>query len=272
MLDGRGRHRDVQPRFSAAMPNAEGRAFLAVGGLDPNFATSGLPRDSVFSTSRRRRRDLSSVQRQAFPRRCKLISGNSTVGAGRSESWRSAGRGVAKHMGGGVMAGSTINWTVSPAGRPRSAPRLRRPMRTANSNTVRLATNASGNVQVTASLAGSQNSALSSTFTLTAIPNITVTGLQIISGNNQSAIVNTAFGAPLVVQLNASERERQRNSGAVLDYRPGTLSSTSVNTNSSGQAQVNVQATGANRSGDGGRSASGFTQTFNLTVSPPGRR
>src|SRR5207248_2443258 len=111
---------------------------------------------------------------------------------------------------------------------------------------------------------------LSFTFNLTAVQPNTITGLQIISGNNQSAIVNTGFGAPLVIQLSGSNGVA---SGIPVQFTitgPGTLSSNSATTNSAGQAQVTVQATGQSGAITVVASSSGFTQTFSLTVSPPG--
>jgi uncharacterized protein (TIGR03437 family) len=167
------------------------------------------------------------------------------------------------------LAGQTVNWTVTPTGGAvLGSSSTTTDANGQTSNTIQFPTTASGAVQVKATL--STDSTKSVTFTATAIPNISVTGLQIVSGNNQSAIVNTSFAAPLVVQLGVSNGSA---SGIPVQFSisgPGTLSSSSVNTGSAGQAQVLVQAGATAGAVTVVASASGFTQSFSLTVTPPG--
>jgi uncharacterized protein (TIGR03437 family) len=203
------------------------------------------------------------------PGSLKLVSGNSqSAQAGQSlaaplvvEVDSTAGSG---------LAGQTVNWSVSPAG----AATLGKGASTTTdangqtSNTLTFPSTANGSVQVTATL--SADSTKKFTFTATAIPNITVTGLSIVSGNGQSAIVNTSFGAPLVVQLNATNGTA---TGVPVQFSvtgPAILSSTTVNTGSNGQASVTVSAGGTAGAVTVTATASGFSQTFNLTVAPPG--
>ena len=102
---------------------------------------------------------------------------------------------------GNPLASQPVVWTVSPAG----AATLSNTSNTSDSNgrvttNVTLASTATGTVQVKVALANNPN--VSATFNITA--NIQVSGLQIVSGNSQSAVVNTNFPLPLVVQLSTS--------------------------------------------------------------------
>jgi uncharacterized protein (TIGR03437 family) len=202
------------------------------------------------------------------PAALRLVSGNSqTAQAGQPLANPLV---VSVESGAGAgLAGSTVNWVVSPA----AAATLGSSTSTSDangraSNTLRFSSTASGNVSVTATLAS--DASKTATFTVTALPNVTVTGLQIISGNNQSAIVNSAFASPLVVQLGASGGAA---SGFPVQFTvtgPATLSATSATTNASGQAQVNVQAGAQAGAVTVTASSGGFTQSFSLTVAPPG--
>src|SRR5262249_50330191 len=170
---------------------------------------------------------------------------------------------------GTALAGQQVNWTVSPSG----AATLASTQTTTDSNgqtqnTAKFSSTASGAVTITATSA--TDGSKTAVFTANAIPNVTITALQIVSGNNQSAIVNTAFAAPLVVQLTATGGTA---SGIAIGFTvtgSATLSSSSVNTDSSGRAQVTVQAGGTAGAVTVTASVAGLSQTFNLTVSPPG--
>jgi uncharacterized protein (TIGR03437 family) len=203
------------------------------------------------------------------PGSLKLVSGNSQSAQ--------AGQALAAPLvvevdstTGGPLAGQNVNWTISPAG----AATFGKGSSTATdatgqtSNTVTFVSTANGSAQITATLASDATKKF--TFTATAIPNITVTGLSIVSGNNQSAIVNTSFGAPLVVQLNANNGTAV---GVPVQFSitgPGILSANTVNTGANGQASVTVSAGGTAGAVTVTASASGFSQTFSLTVAPPG--
>jgi len=168
------------------------------------------------------------------------------------------------------IAGAQVNWSVSPAG----AGSLLNPTTTSDINgrvsngVVIPSTATGGTVTVTATL--STDSTKSVAFTVTVVPPITVSGVQVVSGNNQTAIINTAFGAPLVVQVNASSGQA---SGVPVQFTatgPVTLSANSATTNSSGQAQITVTAGGTPGAATITASASGFSASFSLTVSPAG--
>jgi len=113
------------------------------------------------------------------------------------------------------------------------------------------------------------NANISATFNETF--NATVTQLQIVSGNNQSATVNAAFGAPLVVQVNNGAAPV---AGATVNFTvtsgSATLSSSTAITNSLGQAQVSVTAGSVANGVVIMATVSGLTLTFNLTITPAG--
>jgi len=126
-----------------------------------------------------------------------------------------------------------------------------------------------GTAAVTAAAAG-----LNQTFTLTvtSTPNAPPpNGLPIVSGSQQSALVNTNFASPLVVQVNSTAGPVPGYVVSFSSSGPINISSGAATTGSNGQAQITVQA-GAN-TGTATVTASipgGFSATFTLTVLPPG--
>jgi uncharacterized protein (TIGR03437 family) len=169
---------------------------------------------------------------------------------------------------GNPLSGQQVTWSVSPSG----AATLSSTTTTSNSSgqvqtNVTLASSAAGTIQIKAALTSNPN--IATTFTLTA--NIQVSGLQIVSGNSQSAIIGSTFGLPLVVQLATSNGTSAANIPVTFSISgPGTLSTQSTTTNSSGQAQVNVTAGATTGAINVTATAGGFSQTFSLTVIPIG--
>jgi uncharacterized protein (TIGR03437 family) len=170
------------------------------------------------------------------------------------------------------LAGIAVNWTVSPANAAVLAATTVTGTNGQTSNTVTVSSSAFGTVTITATAAGSNSKAI---YTISVIPLVTVTSFQIVSGSNQSTAQGTAFPLPLVVQVTTSNGVA---SGIAVQFQvlsgPVTLSSTSVLTNSNGQAQVTAQATSVPGSASilaTITSTSGSSsQTFSLTVLPPG--
>ncbi len=165
------------------------------------------------------------------------------------------------------LAGIPVTWKATPANAVNFANQSSASdVNGKVSATVSLTGVASGAVQVTVALAS--DATKTATFTITAIPLISVTGLTIVSGNNQSVPVSTAFN-PLVVQVNTSS-----GSAANIPVQfavtsgPVTLSATTVNTDANGRAQVNVTAGTSTGSATVTATVSGNTQTFSLTVLP----
>jgi uncharacterized protein (TIGR03437 family) len=256
------------PIFGGA-PNVDGHVLLDIGGSYPleHFTSDPTLPPSFFQNFPGVGFLIVRVT-PGTPGALKLVSGNpQTVQAGQPL----AAPLVVQVQGtaGQALSGQTITWSITPT----NAGTLGTLSSTTDVNglastTLQLSGSANGPVQVTAKIAGSTVPPV--TFQVTAVPLITVTGLQILSGNSQTAIVSMAFGAPLVVQLNASNGTAV---GAPVQFNitgPGVLSATSATTNSAGQAQVNVQATGTPGAVTVTATSSGFSQTFVLTVSPAG--
>jgi uncharacterized protein (TIGR03437 family) len=100
---------------------------------------------------------------------------------------------------------------------------------------------------------------------------VTLSGVQIVSGNNQTAMENATFGLPLVVQVNASNGQGASNVGVQFSVTgPASLSSSTVTTDSNGRAQVSVTAGATAGTVTVTATVGSFTQTFSLTVMPPG--
>ncbi|HWB86745.1 MAG TPA: hypothetical protein VG675_21550 [Bryobacteraceae bacterium] len=174
---------------------------------------------------------------------------------------------VADASGNG-LAGQPVTWSVSPTG----AATLTNTTNTSGANgqvstNVTLTNSAAGTIQVKVAL--TSNPTLSATFTVGT--NITISGLQLLSGNQQSAAVNTAFADPLVVQVNGTNGQPLANFPVQFTVTgPALVSTSSVNTSSTGRAQVTVQAGPTTGAVAVVAAAGGFTQTFNLTVTPAG--
>lgn len=204
--------------------------------------------------------------------------GSTTVVSGSSQS-ATPGQALGQPLvaavlnaSGQPLSGISVNWTVSPANAATLTPTTTTGANGQTSNTVTLTSTASGAITVTATASGTSSQAI---FSISAIPLVTVTSFQIVSGNNQSANVNNTFAQPLVVQLTTSNGTA---SGITVAFKVQSgsisLSSASAVTNASGQAQVTVTAgsvPGAASVLASITSTSGSsTQTFSLTVLPQG--
>jgi uncharacterized protein (TIGR03437 family) len=141
------------------------------------------------------------------------------------------------------VSGSTVNWkVVSPAtGATLSTSTTTSDNNGRTVNTVTIASNFSGAVQVTATLASAPTKSV--TFNVSASPPVTITQFQQVSGANQTAVVNSAFGLPLVVKVSVSAGS-PANIPVQFQVLSGTvgLSASTVNTDANGLAQVNVTA------------------------------
>ena len=248
------------PVFSG-VPNVNGTARVIVGGAIPaSGSTAGETYPFTASQT------FSIRATPGAPGQIRQVSGNSQTAQ--------AGQALASPLvvevlssGGAPMAGQNVNWTVSP---PSSGVLTNSQTSTdatgRATNTLRLTTAANGTVVITAAIAS--DTTKSTTFTAIAVPLVTVTSLQIVSGNNQNAALNSAF-QPLVVQVNSTAGPAAGVAVSFSITGPGTLSASSATTGPDGQAQVNVQAGGTTGAVTVTASAAGFSQSFNLTVSPP---
>jgi uncharacterized protein (TIGR03437 family) len=192
---------------------------------------------------------------------------NQTVNAGQPSQPLAVK--VTDAAGTNPISGQAVTWTVSPAGSATVSPA------TSNTNSSGIATtvvtlspNAVGTVTVKAALTGALSN-ISTNFSVTV--NVQVTGLQKVSGDNQSAPAGQAFGSPLVVQLSASNGQPPQSQLVSFSINgPGTLSSPTANTDSNGRAQVTVTAGNTPGTITVTASSGAFSQSFTLTVIPPG--
>jgi uncharacterized protein (TIGR03437 family) len=112
----------------------------------------------------------------------------------------------------------------------------------------------------------------SATGTFTFTVNQVISGLSIVSGNNQSAQISQAFPAPLVVQATSQQGPV---AGAQVSFTvasgSASLSAATATTNASGQASVNVTAgaTAGPITITAAIAGTSFSQTFTLTSRPP---
>jgi uncharacterized protein (TIGR03437 family) len=173
---------------------------------------------------------------------------------------------------GSPVASQQVNWAVVPLGAVSLSSNI---SSTDVNGRAAVTATLSGNitvqtqVQITATCLACPAGARSVTFSATAVPIVTLSGVQIVSGNNQSAIVNTVFSLPLVVQVNGSNGQGVANVGVQFSVTgPASISSSTVNTDSNGRAQVAATA-GANAGAVTVTATVGsYTQAFSLTVTP----
>ena len=167
------------------------------------------------------------------------------------------------------IVGQTVVFTVSPAGAATLSPSSTTTNAQGLASTVAtLSASAAGTVTVKAALTGSLSN-ISTAFTITV--NVQITGLQKISGDTQSAPAGQAFAAPLVVQANGSNGQPAQGQPVAFSITgPGTLSTNSAVTDANGRAQVSVTAGATAGTVTVTASTSGFSQSFTLTVIPPG--
>jgi uncharacterized protein (TIGR03437 family) len=167
---------------------------------------------------------------------------------------------------GNPLAGVSVNWSVSPAGSASlAAVNSTSDNNGQVSNTVTLTNAAAGTVTVTASF----SSTVSVSFSIST--NTKVTGLSKLSGDGQTAPVTVAFPNPLTVQVNVTSGQSAANIPVQFSISgPGTLSSTSATTNSSGQASVSVTAGATAGAITVTATSGGSSVSFSLTAAPPG--
>ena len=129
--------------------------------------------------------------------------------------------------------------------------------------------NTPGTAQVQAT-AGAGGAALTATFA--ASITAPISGITVVSGSNQTALVNAAFANPLVVNVTDSAGKAVANVPVSFSVTSGsaTIATPSTTTDTTGSASTRVTAGGTAGAVVITASASGFNATFNLTVSPPG--
>ena len=155
------------------------------------------------------------------------------------------------------VGGQAVTWSVSPVGAVTFNPPVSTSDALGSASTVgTLSSSAVGAITVRATLGS-----LTTTFNLNA--NVTLTGLQKVSGDSQTAPASQPFGQPLVVQVNGSTGQPVANFPVNFTVSgPATLSAASATTNASGRAQINVTAGATQGNVTVTATAGSFTQTF----------
>jgi uncharacterized protein (TIGR03437 family) len=237
-----------------------GQFFIDIGGVldngtgTPSFYLSKGPYNFTVTAGQ--------------PGGIQLISGNNQNATAGNALGASL---VAKvvDVGGNSLAGQNVVWSVTPSGFGQlTNTTTSSDVNGQVSTNITLASSAAGAGQVKVALASDPTKSV--TFNVTAIPLITITGVQIVSGNNQSVQVNQGF-SPLIVQVTASNGQPAANVSVTFTFTgPVTLSSTTATTNSAGQAQVTAQAGATAGAATVTATSGNFSQTFSLTVAPPG--
>lgn len=169
------------------------------------------------------------------------------------------------------LAGQEVRWTASPT----ASVSIGTPLTTtdANGRTLiypQILGNSVGTVTITATVVA--NPSLTSQFTITVVPVVTITGFTLFSGNNQSANVGNGFTQPLIVQVTTSAGSPANIPVQFTTSGPVSISATNVSTDANGRAQVTATAgsvTGAASVTASLATSTGLgSQTFNLTVLP----
>ena len=168
-------------------------------------------------------------------------------------------------VGGNLLTGVPVAFSVSPAG----AVTLTNVVNTTDPNGRASALGKLGNIAGAATVTVTAGTG-SATFTVNV--NIPVGGIQVSSGNNQTALIGTAFGAPIVVQVNDASGKPVAGASVAFAVTGGsaTLSSATATSNSSGQAQVTVTAGQSAGPITITASVGGFSTSFTLTSVLPG--
>jgi len=252
------------PQFGGLPGKGQFYLLVGAGGIEPTDPSH--PPDTAIV----RGINSSLVVTAASPGSVKITQGNNQSAT--------AGQALATQLqvevdssSGVPLSGQQVRWTANPG----TAVNFSNQVTTTDSAgrtsvTATFTGSASGTVQVIATVVGTS---FSQTFTLTAVPLITISGFTIVSGNNQSAPVGTAFPQPLIVQVTASSGSPANVRVQFQATGPVSISATSANTDSNGRAQVTATAgtvTGAASVTASIATGTGTSnQTFSLTVLPP---
>lgn len=172
------------------------------------------------------------------------------------------------------ISGQSVTWTVTPANAAILGSATTTSDTSGNvSNTVTFTNFAAGAVQIKAAL--TSNPSISAIFPETAIVVIVLSSFDKVSGEPQSAAVNTVFANPLVVKATGSNGLPLVNvpvQFAVTGGQAAFTTAASTVTDTNGQASVKVLAgltEGAlTITATATATAANVTRTFNLTVTP----
>ena len=201
------------------------------------------------------------------PSAIQIVSGNNqSVNQGQAAA-RLLGK-ITDATGAAAIAGQKVTWSVSPVG----AATLTNTVDTSDANgqigtDVLIAASAVGPIKITATL----NSSISATFNITAVSTVTLSSLQKVSGDAQSAVVNTAFAQPLIVKVNSTAGAAVGIPVQFSISGGATLSTQTATTDSAGQARVTVQAGATTGAVTVTASVTSLASvSFSLTIVPAG--
>ncbi len=254
------------PVFGPIAGNATVSALVA--GLDPaqfNYSVTALPLTAPVAYDEYA--NIPIVVKAIAAGSIGVVSGNNqTLNPGASSTALVVK--VTDSTGAVPVGNTTVAWTVSPAGMAT----LSQSQSTTNSSgqtqvTVTLSPTAVGQITVMAALGS--NSSISTSFTVTT--NVQIASVSKVSGDQQSAQVGQNFSAPLVVQVNGTNGQPVVGQPVSFSLTGGaTLSATSVPSDATGHAQVTVTAGATAGTVTVTASIGSMTQTFTLTIIPPG--
>ncbi|MGA2877337.1 MAG: Ig-like domain-containing protein [Bryobacteraceae bacterium] len=167
--------------------------------------------------------------------------------------------------GGNIITGAAVNWQVVTAGTVTLKNIISVTDSNGNASALAVLGSIGGVAQVTAT-AGSA----SATFNLTV--NIPSAGLQKVSGDQQSTVINTAFASPLTVKVVDSNGNGVTGAQVNFQVASGvaTLGTSSAITDSTGQASTTVTAGGTAGAITVSATSSTFSVSFSLTARLPG--
>jgi uncharacterized protein (TIGR03437 family) len=167
--------------------------------------------------------------------------------------------------GGNTVTGASVNWQVLTAG----AVTLSNVVGVTDSNGNASALATLGSIGGVAQVKATSGSA-SATFNLTV--NIPSTGIQKVSGDQQTSVINTAFASPLTVKVVNSSGNGLPGAQVNFQVTSGvaTLGSSSAITDSTGQASTTVTAGATAGAITVTATSSTFSVSFTLTAQLPG--
>jgi uncharacterized protein (TIGR03437 family) len=167
--------------------------------------------------------------------------------------------------GGNTIVGAPVAWQVLTAGAVTLSNVVSITDHNGNASAVATLGAIGGVAQVQATAGNA-----SATFNLTV--NIPSVGIQKVSGDRQTAVINAAFALPLIVKVVDSNANGVPGAQVNFQVASGaaTLGSSSVITDSTGQASTTVTAGATPGAITVTAASSTFSVTFNLTVRPNG--
>ena len=262
------------PVFGAI--SGQGTISALVGGVPGSLASDGVSPGITGTTT-----DIGYFQSFLIPITVQAAApGTITVSSGTAQS-ATAGQPVPQPLvarvsdasGANPIPNVAVTWTVSPAG----AATVNPPTSSSNSQglastNVTLSNTATGQVTVKAALSGA-NSSIFTVFTINVIVNIQVTSLTKTSGDAQTAIIGNNFTQPLGVQVNTSAGTASNFPVTFTVGGPASIggqTSSVVNTDSTGKAQVTLTAGATTGTVTVTATGGGQTATFTETVIPKG--